>query len=511
MSKKATPHKKKHTNIVVYIFLAIYGISAIFLVFKSTALYGPGISSDALNYISTAENLAKGNGYYSYDGKPYTHWPPLFPSLIALLKLIGFKPLEGAGIINALSFCSVVLCSGIVFAKKIKSPFLIIIGSASVLISATMLRVSVYAWTEPLFALLVILFMFNMTTFLKNSRLKYLLIAGVYAALACLQRYVGIAIVMAGVAMILLLTPKTKWRDKLKCSTIFGAISCVPLGLWFLRNKLVASTAADYNLWLDTTFLQEITKTLDSLTTWFVTDKISLALRLVIIGALISLMLTAVILRNRKFSQVQLGDTMFVKAAVVLIVAYSVFVTIASVYAKADADYRIYSSVYVFIILFLLIGLEAVGKLLGTVLKKEWAGHLVITVLCGLWLVFYPLPLVRQQMAYYTAYGVPGYNSTVWRMSPLLNWVKMHPLDGQIFSNEPHPLVLLAGVNAEITPARRSGIEDFKKQLSPNKKNYLVWYYRHWRSHLYNFEELNSMVKLNLVAKLPDGAVYEIQ
>jgi hypothetical protein len=374
-----------------------------------------------------------------------------------------------------------------------------------------MLRVSVYAWTEPLFALLVILFMFDMSKFLKNGRFKSLVIAVVYAALACLQRYAGIAIVMAGVAMILLLTPKTKWRDKLKCSTIFGAISCVPLGLWFLRNKLVASTVAEYYLRLDTTFLQEIIKALDSLTPWFIPDKISLALRSVIIGALISVMVAAVFLRNRKFRKEQFGDTMFVKAAVVLIVAYSVFVITASVYANATADYRTFSPVYVFIILFLLIGLEAVGKLLGTVFKKEWAGLLVITALCGLWLVFYPLPLVRQQMAYYTAYGVPGYNSTVWRMSPLLNWVKMHPLDGQIFSNEPHPLVLLAGVNAEITPTRRLGIEDFKKQLSSNKKNYLVWYYRYWRSHLCNFEELNSMIKLNLVAKLPDGAVYEIQ
>lgn len=511
MSKKATPYKKKHSNIIVYILLAIYSISAVFLVFKSIARYGPGISSDALHYISTAENLAKGNGFYSYDGKPYTHWPPLFPSLIALLTLFGFKPLQGAGIINALSFSSTVFCSGIVFSKRIKSPLLIIIGSASVLISATMLRVSVYAWTEPLFSLLVILFVLNMTTFLKNSRFKYLLIAAVYAALACLQRYVGIAIVMAGPAMILLLTHKTKWRDKLKYSAIFGAISCVPLGLWFLWNKLVASTAAEYNLWLDTTFLQEITKTLDSLTLWFVADKISSVLRLVIIGALISLMVAAVILRNRKFGKEQFGDMMFVKAAAVLIVVYSVFVTIASVYANTDADYRIYSSVYVFIILFLLIGLEAVGKLLGAVFKKEWAGHLAVAALCGLWLVFYPLPLVRQQMAYYTAYGVPGYNSTVWRMSPLLNWVKRHSLDGQIFSNEPHPLVFLAGVNAEITPAKRFGFEDFKKQLSSNKKNYLVWYYRHWRSQLYNFEELNSMVKLKLVAKLPDGAVYEIQ
>lgn len=509
---KAKPYKKKHTNIIVYILLAICGIIAISIVLKSTTLYGPGISTDAFYYINTAENLTKGNGYYNYDGKPYTHWPPLFPSLIALLSLIGFKPLEGARIINALSFSLVVICSGIVFARKIKSPLLIIIGSASVLISATMLQISVFAWTEPLFALLVILFMLNMTKFLKNGRLKSLIIAGVYTALAGLQRYVGIAIVMAGVAMIFLLMQKTKWRDKLKYSTIFGATSCVPLGLWFLRNKLVALTVAEYYLCLDTTFLQEITKTLDSLTPWFITDKISLALRLVIMGALIGLMVAAVILRNRKFGKKQFGDTMFVKAAVVLIVTYSVFTTIASVYANADADARIYSSVYVFIILFLLIGLEAVGKLLGAVFKKEWAGHLVITALCGLWLVFYPLPLVRQQIASYAEYGVPGCNSTLWRTSPLVNWIKRYPLDGQIFSNEPYALVFLAGVNADIIPNRRFGLEDFKNQISSNRKNYLVWFYRqHWRTQLYNLEELNSEFKLKLVAKLPDGTVYEIQ
>ena len=508
---EATPYKKKHTNIVVYVLLAIYGILAIFLVLKGTALYGPGISSDALHYISTAENLAKGNGYYSYDGRPYTHWPPLYPSLIALLNLTGFEPLDGARTINAVSFALVVICSGIVFAKRIKSPLLIIIGAASVLISATMLRVSVYAWTEPLFALLVILFMLSIVRFLKTGQYKWLVLAGIYSALAGLQRYVGVAIIMAGAAMILLLTHKAKWQDKLKHSTIFGAISCVPLGMWFLRNKLAASTAADYSLWLDTTFLQEITKTLDSLTPWFVTNKISLALRLVIIGTLISLMAAAVILRNRKFGKEQFGDTMFVKAAIVLIAAYAVFTTTASVYVNADADYRIYSSVYVFIILFFLIGLEAVGKLLGAVFKKEWAGYLVVTILCGLWLVFYPLSLVRQQMAYYTANGVPGYNSTSWRMSPLLNWVKMHPLDGQIFSNEPFPLVLLAGVNADITPTRRFGLEDFKNRISSNKKNYLIWYYRHWRTHLYNLEELNSQFKLKPIAKLPDGEIFEIQ
>jgi len=497
--------------------MAIYGISAVFMVLKGTAPYGPGISSDALHYVRTAENLAKGKGFYSYDGRPYTHWPPLYPSLIALLNLTGLEPLDGARTINAVSFALVVICSGAVFAKRIKSPLLILLGSAGVLISATMLRVSVYAWTEPLFALLVILFMLSMTEFLKNGRLKFLLIAGVCAALAALQRYVGLAVIMAGAAMIFLLSHKTGWRDKLKYSAIFGAISCAPLDLWFLRNKLVASTAADYSLWLDTTFLKEITKTLDSLTPWFVTNKISLAARLVIIGLFIIVMAVAVILRNRIRPRVLLsqdssgGDTLLVKASIILIAAYSAFATIASVYTKADADYRIYSSVYVFIILLFLTGLDAVAKLSGAVLKKDWAGYLVVTILCCFWLVFYPLPLVRQQMAYYTTNGVPGYSSIFWQQSPLLNWVRMHPLDGHIFSNEPYPLVLWVGVSADITPARRPGLEGFKNQLSANKKNYLVWYYNHWRAHLYNLEELNAQLRLKPIANLPDGAVFEIQ
>ncbi|KPJ66832.1 MAG: hypothetical protein AMJ43_06655 [Coxiella sp. DG_40] len=508
---KETPHRQKYTNIIIYTTLATLGMFAIFMVFKSTALSGPGVSSDALHYISTAENLAKGNGYYSYNGKPYTHWPPLFPSLLAILRLFKFEPLDGAKIINAISFALVIFCSGLIFAKRIKSPLIIIIGSASVLISATMLRISVYAWTEPLFALLVILFMFSIVRFLKSYHLKSLVLASVYAALGFLQRYVGLAIVIAGLFSILLLTPQAKWRQKLNYATIFGAISCIPLGLWFLRNKFIASTAADYHLWLDTSLLKEITKTLNSLTPWFVTKNIPLVWRLIIIGALISFLVVAVILKNRKFGKEKLGDTMLVKASLVLIAVYAVFTTIASVYVNADADYRIYSSVYLFIILLFLVGFESVGKLSGAILKKEWLGYLAVSVFCGLWLVLYPLPMVMQQIAHYQKYGVPGYNSIAWQMSPLVNWVKTHPLDGQIFSNEPHPLVLLAGVNANITPNKQFGFENFKHRISTSKKNYLIWYYNHWRNHLYNFKELNAQFKLKPIAKLPDGVVFEIQ
>lgn len=503
--------KERHINAVTYAALSILGVIAAVIVLKSTALYGPGISSDALYYISTAKGLVEGKGYYGFDEEPYTHWPPLFPTLLAMLGLAGIEPLNGARFVNAVSFALIVFCSGIVFSRRIKSLLLVILGASSVLVSATMLRISVFAWTEPLFALLVIFFMLTMVQFLKTSQFKSLVFAGVLAALACLQRYVGIAIVMAGVAMIFLLTHKTKWRDKLKAAAIFGAVSCTPLGLWFLRNRLIASTVADYRLWLDTTLFKEVTKTLDSLTTWFVTDKITLVARLVIISVFGCLLCVAVVLRNRKCGKEQHGDTMLVKAAFALIVVYGIFTTTAAVYVNADADYRIYSSVYVFLILLILIGLEAAGKLLSLILKKDQAGYLVVTLLCSLWLIFYPLPKVKEQFAYYQKYGVPGYNSSFWRQSPLVNWLKKYPLDGQLFSNEPFPLALWSGLSIKITPNRLSGLENFRRQILSSRKSYLLWHYRHWRTHLYNLEELNAQFKLKPIAKLPDGVVFEIQ
>jgi hypothetical protein len=490
-----------------YVVLVIVSLIAVPMVLTSTSRYGPGLSSDAICYISAARHLLDGKGFLSYDGEPYTHWPPLFPALLALLGLAGLEPVTGARFLNATSFALVVFCSGVLFAKRIRSPLLIISGAFAVLVSATMLRISVYAWTEPLFALLTILFILSLVRFLSSKKLTLLILTGIFAALACLQRYVGIPIVIAGVVSIMLFMHRCSWWEKIKYSVVFGFISSAGLGLWFVRNKLVSPTGAAYHFSLDTTVYKEITETLNSLTPWFVTDKISLSSRLVIIMILICFLSAAVILRNRKFGKEHSYDKMLIKAIITLIVIHTFFTMAAAVFANADADYRLFSSIYVFVILFFLIGFEAVGKLLGVVFGKEWAGYLVIAVLIGIWLLFYPLPIVKQRVRSHREHGVPGYNSVIWHRSPVINWLKGHKLEGRIFSNEPHAVYFHVGTYTKFSPRRSDDVESFRRLMSLEQNNYLLWYHNNWRKNACNLQEINSMFKLKLLRRMQDGVV----
>ncbi len=496
----------------MYMILLALGVIAAVMVIKSTSLYGPGISSDSMHYISTAEHLREGKGYYNWLEEPYTHWPPLFPTLLGFMGLMGIETVQGARYLNTVSFGLIVFLSGVVLAQRLKSRLLILFGATTVLLLPAMLRINVYAWTDPLFVIFVVLFALSIVKFLETNKLKFIMLAGVWTALACLQRYAGLPIIMAGTALILLYAQKCSIIGRFKYSVIFGTLSFAPVGVWLVRNRMVASTfAAKYRLHLDTTLYQELVKTADSLTPWFVTAKISLTARLVIVAVLILLLVAAVVLKRCIANKEQHSGGMLARAAIVLIVIYTIFVLTAAVYAGVDSDHRKYAPVYVFILLLILIGVEAVGKLLGLALRKEWVGYLVVTCLCTIWLVFYRLPTVRKEMAYYSKYGIPGYNSMLWHHSEATNWLKTHKLDGNVFSNEPPPVFLYSGIIARMSPRRGDDLEDFRQLMSTTQENYLVWYYNNWRRHLYDLDELESMFKLELVIHFRDGAIIRMK
>ncbi len=501
---------RSYNNTATYIILAILSLTAIVMVLRSTSLCGAGMSTDAICYVSAARHLLEGKGYLDYDGRPYTHWPPLLPTILALLGLVGIEPLDGTRFVNAVSFGLIVFTSGSLFLHQLKSKLLVISGAVTVLMSFALLKISVYAWSEPLFIVLTVLFTFNLARFLRNRNMSSLIFAGIFAALSCLQRYVGITVIITGCIMVLFYLRNVAWLKRLKYAAIFGTISFAPTVLWIIRNKLTASTAGGYQFNFDASFQQKATQMLGFTTPWFVTEKISLALRLVIIGAVACLLAAAVVVRRHKFGKEQAGDTMLTKVATAFVLIYTGFALLAAVFINVHASERMFSPVYVFLIFFVLIGLEAVGRLLSLVLKKEWAGYLVITGLCSLWLILYPVSVIKQRISSYEKNGVPGYNSVFWHRSDLIKWLKEHPLRGQLFSNEAHAIYFLSGFDTRMSP-RRGEVAQFRQSMSAERKNYLFWFYRNWRSHLYDLKELNSMFKLRLVARLRDGAVFTME
>ncbi|MDQ1331246.1 MAG: hypothetical protein QG578_1514 [Thermodesulfobacteriota bacterium] len=63
-------------------FFLLLSVAGALVVFFGTSQFGIGISPDSVNYISCARELIRGNGFLSYEGTPFTLWPPLYPVLL---------------------------------------------------------------------------------------------------------------------------------------------------------------------------------------------------------------------------------------------------------------------------------------------------------------------------------------------------------------------------------------------------------------------------------------------
>jgi hypothetical protein len=507
----------KLIRIILYIISGLFAVAGIIIVLTSTAVYGAGITPDSVHYLSSAENLLAGKGYIGYDGQPYTHWPPLFPSLMALLSLSGIDPYTAGRFINAFSFGGIIFLSGILFHRRTKSFWLTISGTLAVLLSSALLKDCAYLWSEPVFIVLVIMFVYCITQYLEKERLRFLVLAAVFAALSCLQRYVGLTTIITGGILTLFFNRKIPLYSRFKRSFLFGLIAILPLCLWILRNRLISSTSIGYQFGLLPNLLSWIViDPLEDVTAWLVTRKLQLSVRLIIIGIFLSVLIAAEILRRHKMLR-QSSDTKISQVSGIFSLVYAVFI-VAAATVTAAANERLWSPLFVFFILLMLIGIEAVARLLDRFLKKPSASNLLVSGIISLWLFFYCLPITYRTVSSYHRYGVPGVNSSFWRNAPLAKWLESQRLDGVFFSDAPEALYALHRIAAKSSPGRTEDITEFRKQLSSQKINYLIWYSmdyyrfgRFRRDTTRSFEDLSAIFHLKPVILLQDGGVFIIQ
>ena len=503
---------------ILHIIIGLLAVAGIIIILNSTAVYGPGITTDSVHYLSAAENLAAGYGYTAYDGRPYTHWPPLFPSLMALLSLFGIEPYAAGRFINAFSFGGIIFLSGILFYRRIKSFWLTISGTLAVLLSIALLNDCAHLWSEPVFILLLLIFVYCITQYLEKQRLLFLVLAAVSAALSCLQRYAGLATIVTGCILILFFNRKIPLYRRFKHSFLFGLIAILPLGLWIIRCRLVSPANIGYPVGLRPgLFSPIVTRPLEEVTPWLVTQKLQLSARLIIIGIFLSVLIAAEIIRRHKTLRPS-SDTKIAQVSGIFSIVYAVFITASAALVAADSNERMWSPLFVFIILLMLVGIDSVAGLLDRFSKKPSASNLIVSATIGLWLLFYCLPIFQQTVSFYHRYGVPGSNSSLWRNAPLANWLRNHRLDGMFFSDAPDTLYFLHRITAELTPDKTANMTDFREKLSRQKTNYLIWYSmdyyrfsRSSRSSMCNLQDLSLLFQLQPVVLLQDGGVFIIR
>jgi hypothetical protein len=499
--------------------LALLGLCAVLVIVLSTWRYGASNGQDTVMYVSAARSLLAGKGYQYYFGEPYTQWPPLYPLLLAAPGLTGIDPLSAAGLVNGVAFGLIVFLSGQLFLRCTGSAVLAVAGALSVLASRTLIELSVAGNSEPVFAALAILFAIGIARFLRRGSPSSLLWISVVAALACLQRYAGVSLILAGVLLIALNASGASLLRRLKYITIFGVVSLTPVAMWCVRNHRIASRPVGGHQFRSTSVggvVDSLHSAAETMAAWLVPWKSAdtasagrLGLAVVLIGVLI------VWSRLTRQEQTRSGNDraeeetrqLRIWTIAVIGTVYFAFVTVCGAVLGWLPEQRHMMPVYAFFMALIVTAIDGAGRLLPVeVTRSKWAA-VAVMVLCVLW-NWHPLLGLYEDTTGRMADGAGGFATSKWHHSPTVKWLQDHPLNGRICSNASEGIYLLTGIVTLLTPQTKfeSSVAEFARRTASGE-NYMVWF--NWRrAALVDLPEIVSQCRLEEIARLDDGAVY---
>src|SRR5512133_2413787 len=143
-----------------YLFLTILVFGAMVILYICTPA-GVGLANDSVAYIAGARSILQGTGYSDIwldsSIEAITHYPPLLSLTLAGLGLLGLDPLRGARILNILLYGANTGLMGLIGWRMTKSQLAGVLLAALFLLNAILLRVHVFAMSEPLFIFLSLL------------------------------------------------------------------------------------------------------------------------------------------------------------------------------------------------------------------------------------------------------------------------------------------------------------------------------------------------------------------
>lgn len=253
--------------LAIYFFvLALIGMALVWLV---THRFGPGISTDGARYLSTAQSLVQGRGFYDYLNLPLTQFPPLYSILIASIsRVTGLDVFVAAQYLNILTFGWVIWLAGYFFFKIFPNePLFAYFGSAVFATSLSLIVMASNILSDLLFLAFTLGFLIIATDVPDTGRRNSIALLGLIAALSPFQRYAGIALIFTGALLLLFLYRKNIVKGILFAG-LFGALTSLPILLWvYFHNYL--RTGILFGVRLPPLYLGNLQVTIEKAEHWF--------------------------------------------------------------------------------------------------------------------------------------------------------------------------------------------------------------------------------------------------
>lgn len=220
--------------------IALLGVA---LALLREAAHGGVFHGDAVNYIGVARRLREGDGFAGFLGWSYGSFPPLFPMLLAAAGFFVVDPQTVAGPVNAACLGLTVVALGWWLRWCGAARPFVALGCLAAALAIPLANIASLAMSEPLFILLTLLALMGAAAHLSGGGRAALAWAGLFAALACLTRFMGVALALA-VAPLLLSRRGAPLPERVRRLGVWGLLAGMPLALWMLRNLALSGNIA---------------------------------------------------------------------------------------------------------------------------------------------------------------------------------------------------------------------------------------------------------------------------
>ena len=498
--------------------------------------YGIGLQADSIGYLPAARNLAAGNGLVMASGWPLALWAPLFPVLTAIPGFFGLDALPAASLVNAAAIGGLVFVAGWRLRRSGGGTLPAVWGTLAVLLSIPINQQGYQAVSEPVFLLFTMLALAQAERFLDGGKRSALVWAGVFTALACLARYIGISIIIT--VVLLLLLNSDRRAERAKNAAWYAVIPVVVLGAWMVRNWLLTGFVTGNRPAADKTVVDNVTAAGEVLASWALPGAWSEG-NLLVVGVLALVVLApavgAGVLAVRHYRQLGRlrGDlTVPVTFALIYIV---LLVASGSVTLLAELDHRLMAPAYVPLVF-------AAAAMLGWWLRRNaadaavghrrnasdtavgqrrgrMAGALRLAPVVGLflWLV-YPAAANAVDLQRTITEGTGQYSNARWVDADLLEYMAEH-LEGleygRLHSNNEQLPYFHAGVPAVFLPHDRSELYRIYQNRTATEGIYVAWFvderYRGAYRRGYSRDELvESLPAATVLFESEHGALFYV-
>jgi len=517
------PDRAKQTAwlaLAVLLAIAALGVVAVLV---ATSRYGPAMSTDSMIYIGGAQQLLAGKGYADAGGLANPTWPPMMSFVLVPIVWTGVDAVQAARVLNALVFAATIVVAGLWILRQTRSRALAVLVGALVAVSP-LLAMARWLWSEPLFILLIVLYLWALTALCDRPSWRLLVVAAALAGAACLTRYIGFTLIPVGVCM-LLLCPQLSLRKKIARCLAFGLVASLPLVAWLARNRALTGTLTGRRDPAKPGALSRAMIQIGGvLREWFApfqaAARIPVITFVIVAAGLVLAIAPLVVLRPRPLRQQRRLSPMTAPLLFVAFYMAGLIASVANVFLYSITT-RFLSPLYA---PWVLLAAFAFADIAGR-LRRAWPRAsrrllpAVAAILGGLLVAMLAVASVRvvQLVRHWAANGAGGYNEARWRESEIVAHLGRCPLDGVVFSNHPDVLGLLLGQkDATSSPVRRTlearaaALKPFTDAIAADAPAYLVWFDPNWRDYLATPEELKPLCSLTPIGKFADGAIYRI-